>query len=94
MKPDPEDRPRDAAEEEIAREIREERHSDPDFADPSYIDWFVAVNLHVFRKTELRALDFPDWDFASAFGDGMSASAAATALLEDIGGAFAGAGTP
>jgi hypothetical protein len=86
------DLPQDRVEDAIASDIRRERQGDPDFVDADYLDWFVAVNLHVLRRTGLRALDFPDWHFAEAFDEGVSASEAAAQLLAEVGGVFAGAG--
>lgn len=48
-----------------------------------FVAWRAEFDKIVVRKLSLSTDDLPDWDFATAFESGMSASDAAQAFMEE-----------
>ena len=50
----------------------------------AFVDWQIALDKHVQNKLRLSIHDLPDWDFASAFEAGTSASDAAEQFMREV----------
>jgi len=51
---------------------------------PEFVLWLTRVDVQVERKLGVGIDDLPDWDFASAFEDGLTSEDAAAIFLEYV----------
>lgn len=51
---------------------------------PKFVAWLDTVDAAVAGKLGVGIDDLPDWDFASAFEDGMSPRDAAAVFVDDM----------
>lgn len=49
----------------------------------SFDDWMKSLDKVVIRSTGMSYQDLPDWDFRTAFDDGISPEVAAQGVIED-----------